>query len=223
MCWHRRCSPVAKALRNGHIPLTSFAPVTVLVPHAAVCHTVEVIQSENNFLKQSCCQEQDVKQTSELAVTQHSQTSSADHPLHFLLCTDWLFLVYVIPLPADSFLISLSTPLRCIGKQRKCYPVGLTDVWPQLQPQAAGLMIWATFSTWDHWKNIQGMMHLKHIGLSEQNYLWLLLVLRLLCAFKSTQLRTLLHTKYFWHYNLQLPKMLQRSVQTHFSLNWGSC
>lgn len=41
------------------------------------------------------------------------------------------------------------------------------------------------------------MMHLKHIGLSEQNYLWLLLVLRLLCAFKSTQLKTLLYTKYF--------------------------
>lgn len=106
MCWHSSCSPVAKPLWNGHIPLTSFAPATVLVPHTAVCHTVEVIQSENNFLEQSCCLLARCKTTSELAVTQHSQTSWLTiHCISFSVLTGffWLMLSHSILLKAFSF------------------------------------------------------------------------------------------------------------------------
>lgn len=48
---------------------------------------------------------------------------------------------------------------------------------------------------WALEENIQIMMLLKHIKVSEQNHLWLLLALQFFGASKSMQLKTISHVK----------------------------
>lgn len=121
MCWQSRCSPVAKPLRNDHIPLTSFAQATVLVPHAWVCHRVEMIQSENNFLEQSCCQGQDKRQPQ--GRQSHSTARQAWLSIHCISFSG-------VDVLSPCLLLTVSSlhPAHCIGTQRKCCPVGLTCV-----------------------------------------------------------------------------------------------
>lgn len=155
MCWHSRCCPVAKPLRNGHVPLTSSAPATVLVP-ALQFVTAEVIQSENNFLEQSCCQEQDVKQPQ--SWQSHSTARQAQLTIHcisFFVLTGhfWFMLLPSLLLSLSHFTLHTSVMYRETEETEPCWAhLCLTTA----TAQAAVLMIWATFSAGCHWEKHAG-------------------------------------------------------------------
>lgn len=166
MCWHSRCCPVAKPLRNGHVPLTSSAPATVLVP-ALQFVTAEVIQSENNFLEQSCCQEQDVKQPQ--SWQSHSTARQAQLTIHcisFFVLTGhfWFMLLPSLLLSLSHFTLHTSVMYRETEETEPCWAhLCLTTA----TAQAAVLMIWATFSACCHWE--------KHAGYDALETYWTVL------------------------------------------------